>query len=223
MGIFTTKNILCVFLIIFTMSWLSCTQRPTKTRPNRIIDQNSRGAYSTLVEQTALVDVTTFAKPVGCKHNESSEMQKLCEKLLKKLPPIATRTVGTGTFIKHKKKIKVISAAHVCVPEDIPAEIKNKEITLIIKTDITIDVLSQSFSTKGKVEKLDSKNDLCILLLKKEPNVEPVIFATRQPQRGSKVYYAGAPHGMMSDTFLLMFHGTFAGTFAKGLIFSLPC
>jgi len=205
------------------MSWVSCTQRPTKIIPNRIIDQNSQGTYTTLVEQTALVDVTTFAKPVGCKHGESDEMKKLCEKLLEELPPIATRVVGTGTFIRHDKKIKVISAAHVCVPDDIPAEIKNKEITLIIKTEITIDILSQSFSTKGTIEKLDNENDLCLLSLGEEPSVLPVTFATEEPPRGSKIYYAGAPHGMMSDTFLMTFHGTFAGTLQSGLIFSLPC
>jgi hypothetical protein len=85
-------------------------------------------------------------------------------------------------------------------------------------------VSSAHYRSVGIIAKMDTIKDLCLVELENPPkNIVPAEVSTKSIMRGEYVSYAGAPHGMMSDNFMLVFEGIFSGYFNDSFIFSLPC
>jgi len=184
--------------------------------------------YGSLNEQTVFVETAVVAEAAKCINTDakSEEDNEICDMLLKKLPDIHGRYVGTGTFIRHHDKMRVLTAEHVCYPDEVPPTVKKDNITIEVKATTRITVRSRNFESAATIIKKDNKLDLCILEiddLSKPPKVKPAKISRKRPKRGAHVHYAGAPFGMMSDEFLLTFDGIYSGALMENMIFSLPC
>ncbi len=202
--------IICSILFFFT----SCASAP-----------HVKKYYKKLEEQTVFVETIDSAKAVACREEgyEADKTSPLCETLLSELPELHGRYAGTGTFVKHNGKIIVLTAEHVCFPDEVPDEVKRGNVTLQVEKSTKITVSSRDFSSKAKIIKKDAGLDLCILELEKEPKVRVAKIAKRAPARGDMIFYAGAPFGMMSDEFLLTYSGQYSGKLNGSMVFALPC
>ena len=209
------KTILLLIITIFCIFFTSCY-----TGKLRITNY-----YGILSEQTVLVETTDIAEAVGCKEETTGadKVSEICEMLLKNLPDIHGRYAGTGTFIRHHDKMRVLTAEHVCYPNEVPPTVKKGNITIEVKKTSEIIVRSGDFESKATIVKKDNDLDLCILELSDPPQVRPAKVSRKKPKRGAHVHYAGAPFGMMSDSFLLTFDGIYSGTLTENMVFSLPC
>lgn len=181
--------------------------------------------YKIIERQTVLVESITTVKPDTCKNNNAEiKDENVCQKLLKDLPPIRGISLGTGTFIRVDNKIVVLTAEHVCSPDEIPTEVSSEAgITIFTKIEHTIKIKSRFFSGEGKIIKRNRHLDLCLLSLDSQPDVVAAKIAPDEPERGAKIHYAGAPFGTMSSDLLMLFEGRHAGTTDKFLAFAMPC
>ena len=166
-----------------------------------------------------------MASATGCvsKSPELLESEDVCDVILPRLPDIHGRYVGTGTFIKHEGKIRVLTAEHVCYPDEIPDQIDQDGVTITVTKTTNITVRSQQYSSSAKIVKKDKQLDLCILEIEEKIKIKPAKIAKKPPKRGDSVHYAGAPYGMISESFLLAFDGYYSGDYSKAMVFSLPC
>ncbi len=182
--------------------------------------------YSELDQQTVFVHTVETVRPSGCyeKGVPDGVESETCKLLLQNLPELSGRYVGTGTFIKYEKKIHVLTAEHVCNPDEFPATVERGNVVIGVSKTSKITINSRQFETNAKIIKLDPAHDLCLLELEQPPSkIKPAKIARKSPKRGHGVHYAGAPYGMISENFLLTFDGTYAGLLKPGMVFSLPC
>lgn len=181
--------------------------------------------YKKLNDQTVFVETTNIAKAAGCEQKNINFMSEegICGILLQSLPDIHGRYVGTGTFISHQGKIRVLTAEHVCYPNEIPDVVDRDDVIIRVEKSSSIVVRSQNFSSTAKIIKKDKDLDLCILEVEEEIKIKPAKIARKSPERGSYIMYAGAPYGMISEDFLLTFDGTYSGDLDSAMVFSLPC
>jgi hypothetical protein len=180
--------------------------------------------YNLVEKQTVLVEVTNIIKPTRCENKSKlAKKEDLCSKILPELPPIHGSHVGTGTFIRLDGEIVVLTAEHVCTPDDVPEKIDKDDVTVYPTIETKIDIKSRIYTGIGTVLKMSKPLDICVLTLDVQPDVSVPDFSRSPPPRGSKIYYAGAPQGFMSDTALMMFDGRYAGTMDKMLAFAMPC
>ena len=210
------KHLLNITIIVFVgIFFTSCQINKTYVKKY----------YEKLNNETVFVETANVASASGCvsKSQEMSEDGALCEMLLLRLPDIHSRYVGTGTFIKHEGKIRVLTAEHVCYPDEIPDELNQDGVTITVTKTSNITVRSQHYSSSAKIIKKDKNLDLCILEIEEEIKVKPAKIAKKSPKRGEYVHFAGAPYGMISESFLLTFEGTYSGDYSQAMVFSLPC
>ena len=180
--------------------------------------------YKLIETQTVLVEVSTTITPTQCVNKSNlAKKEDLCSKILPDLPPIHGSHVGTGTFIRLNGQIVVLTAEHVCSPDEVPKRLGKDEVDIYPTVETKIDIKSRIYTGIGTVLKMSKPLDVCVLSLDVQPNVSVPNFSRNPPERGSKIYYAGAPQGFMSDTVLMMFDGRYAGTMGKMLAFSMPC
>ena len=179
--------------------------------------------YKSLQEQTVLISNSSTIFPFGCENERESGR---CEDKVGKLPPLNFSLTGTGTFVNFKDKISVLTVAHVCKEHAIPkfVELGLTKVFLSVKTTITLS--SKNYTGEANIEKIDKENDLCILSFDNEKilqKIEIPKIAEVAPERGTKIKYAGAPHGMMSNDFMLTYEGTYAGVGEGSHILAIPC
>ena len=182
---------------------------------------DNKSDYEILAEQTVFIHVAVVAYPVKCE--QKILRPDICEEILKQSLPIYDNSLGSGTYILHKGKIKVLSVEHLCGSNEPLTKIEYKGVTLTVKTETTITVASKGLRANGQIEKVDAKKDLCLIKLDKQPSIILPEIAKKPLKRGDRVHYAGAPVGFASDTFTLSFEGSYSGTYGDDLIFSLPC
>jgi hypothetical protein len=179
--------------------------------------------YSVLERQTVFVENSTVVKAARCAQLGVEDTPD-CKILLESLPDIYSRSTGSGTFINRKGKITVLTVEHVCSGSDVPNLIERGEFMVEVKQEIKLKIASGNFVSFGKVIKADKEKDLCLIELDEQPNNARVAHVSLYPARkGSKVYYAGAPYGMMSNEFMMYFEGNYSGPHEGSDIFSLPC
>tara|TARA_R100000008_G_scaffold82284_1_gene66407 strand:- start:8891 stop:9643 length:753 start_codon:yes stop_codon:yes gene_type:complete len=180
--------------------------------------------YKLVETQTVLVEVTNTITPTRCENKSNfAKKEDLCSKVLPELPPIHGSHVGTGTFIKLNDEIVVLTAEHVCAPDEVPKKVEKDDVVVYPTIETKIEIKSRIYTGVGSVLKMSKPLDICVLSLDVQPNVSVPNFSRKPPERGARIYYAGAPQGFMSDTALMMFDGRYAGTMGKMLAFSMPC
>jgi len=181
--------------------------------------------YKKLNDQTVFVETTDIVKAVGCEQKSADFLmeESICSFLLQNLPDIHGSYIGTGTFISHQGKTRVLTAEHVCYPAEMPDVIDRGDVIIRVERSSSIIVRSQHFSSAAKIVKKSKDLDLCILELEEEIKIKPAKIARKIPKRGSYVVYAGAPYGMISEALLLTFEGTYSGDSISSMVFSLPC
>ena len=181
--------------------------------------------YKKLDEQTVFVETQESASVAACiEDNYLGELPSpLCATLLRELPDLSARYVGTGTFVKYNGKTTVLTAEHVCYPNEVPDEVRRDGVTLTISKTSKVKINSREFTANAKILKKDAALDLCILELDDEPDVRVAKIAKKRPKRADHIFYAGAPYGLMSENFLLTYEGKYSGTLRGAMVFSLPC
>ena len=183
--------------------------------------------YRILDEQTVFVQTTETATAGDC-HEAGllpGEESQACQMILQTLPEVTGRFVGTGTFILYNDKIHVLTAEHVCSPNEFPKSITRDNFIIDVHLTTNIIVNSRNFEATAKVIKEHADHDLCLLELDKYPeDVRLAKVARKKPKRGAEVHYTGAPYGLMSDKFLLAFEGSYSGLINdNAMVFALPC
>lgn len=125
----------------------------------------------------------------------------------------AGSVVGSGTVIKKSMGgMKVLTAAHVCSPEDYSPTIQSFE-----KYGARIDkeiIAMNFFGSVGKfeIEKIDKDVDICVLKTSTIWEFTPTIQVSKsKPKRGQKIYIMGAPHGIFWPGTVLFFDGYYVG------------
>lgn len=200
-----------VFIILLMqVFYISCSSRGLQRQ------------YNNLNEQTVFIGNTVVVKAVRCQER-GIENTPACIELLKNLPDIYESNSGSGTFVKHKGKIKVLTAEHVCHPSNVPKKIEKGNFVVEVSKESSIKIASRNFVSNGKVVKFNEEKDLCLIEIEEQPDVKVAWVALYMPERGSRIHYAGAPYSMMSEKFLLYFEGTYSGSMQENEIFALPC
>jgi len=211
------KNCVSLILLLICLFFTQCGIQGKNIGPTTAI-------YNLVEKQTVLVEVTNTIKPSRCENkSKMAKKEDLCSKILPDLPAINGSHVGTGTFIRLNGGIVVLTAEHVCTPDDVPEKIDKDDVTVYPTIETKIDIKSRIYTGVGTVLKMSKSLDICVLTLDVQPNVSVPDFSRKPPERGSRIYYAGAPQGFMSDTALMMFDGRYAGTSGKMLAFAMPC
>lgn len=207
----TTITIVILLALLFT----SCQIRAPHVK----------GYYNLINEQTVFIETVDVARAAGCteKGLPLGARSEVCEALLASLPDIHGRYVGSGTFIQHEGRIRVLTAEHVCFPDEVPDKVERESVTIYVEKSSEISVASGNFRTKATIIKKDKKLDLCILELSEQPLIRTPRFSLYSPARGDFVFYGGAPYGMISEKFLLTYDGYYSGELGENMIFSLPC
>ena len=125
----------------------------------------------------------------------------------------AGSVVGSGTVIKKSMSgMKVLTAAHVCSPEDYSPTIKSFE-----KYGARIDkkIIAMNFFgsvANFEIEKIDKDIDICVLKTRSIWEFTPTIKISKsKPKRGQKIYIMGAPHGIFWPGTVLFFDGYYVG------------
>lgn len=204
------RTVPVLIILLMQVFYISCGSRGLQRQ------------YNKLNEQTVFVGNTVVIKAVRCQER-GIENTPACIELLKKLPNIYESNSGSGTFIKHKGKIKVLTAEHVCRPDSAPQKIEKDDFVVEVLKESSIKIASQNFVSNGKVVKFNEEKDLCLVELEEQPDVDVAWVALYMPLRGSRIHYAGAPYSMMSEEFLLYFEGTYSGPMQEIEVFALPC
>jgi len=183
------------------------------------------GYYNLVNEQTVFIETVDTAKAAGCVEAGlvKGEASEVCEMLMQSLPDIHGKYVGTGTFIRHEGKIRVLTAEHVCFPDEVPDTVERGTVVIQVEKTTEITVASGKFRAEAKIIKKDKSLDLCILELSEQPLVRTPVFSLYSPKRGDFVFYGGAPYGMISENFMLVYDGYYSGKMHNNMIFSLPC
>ncbi len=204
--------ILTLFLLFFT----SCNPGYSHIKKH----------YDVLNNQTVFVQTVETAGPHACTEAglAEGEESEICGTLMANLPTVTGRYVGTGTFIKYQGSIHVLTAEHVCNPEEFANVLERGNITIHVKRTSEITINSQKFFSHATIIKKNAEHDLCLLRLEEQPaKIKVAKVEKTKTRRGAEVHYAGAPYGMMSEDFLLTFEGSYAGTIKEAMVFSLPC
>ena len=126
-----------------------------------------KGYYNLVNEQTVFIQTVDVAKAAGCTEKGLPEgaSSEMCEMLLSSLPDIHGSYVGSGTFIRHEGKIRVLTAEHVCFPDEVPDKVERGPVTIHVEKSSEISIASGNFRTKATIIKKDKELDLCILEL----------------------------------------------------------
>ena len=111
--------------------------------------------YSKLNDQTVFVETLNTARAASCDQSQTSleENGDMCAELLANLPDIHSTFVGTGTFVKHSGKIRVLTAEHVCHADEIPDTMEQEGVVIKIDKTSSITIKSQLFSSSAKIIK----------------------------------------------------------------------
>ena len=181
--------------------------------------------YDIVNEQTVFIETVDIARAAGCTERGLPDGAKseMCEMIMESLPDIHGKYVGTGTFISHEGKIRVLTAEHVCFPDEVPDKVERGPVTIHVEKSSEISIASGKFRAKAKILRKDKALDLCLLELSDQPLVRTPRFSLYPPMRGDFVFYGGAPYGMISESFLLTYDGHYSGKMNDNMIFALPC
>ena len=199
------KNLLIMVLIcLFSISGvLSCAS---------ISNTNVRKEYPRVdskppFDAFGLVIIETTYKPGECLPSKNIEM---CHEVIKLLPPVKKPSVGSGLLVQGKTKTVFLTAAHVCLPDEIAIyERDGMRIKLEPTNSLKVRVHTGETIT-GNVEKTDVKSDLCAVSLEKS-FAKPVKWAEKAPNKGDKVYALSAPMGINDAEMTLFFSGYYSG------------
>jgi len=176
-----------------------------------------------LRRQTVLVESVRSIHAKECTQNISYGSPRFCDILMDALPPVSSGHTGSGVLIRHRGKIRALTAAHVCEVDAVPETFSYKGITVKVEQRHKIQVSGVSLNNSATITKIDSDLDLCLLEFDSPPEVPPAIIAHHWPKISDRVHYAGAPHGFMSRVYTLIFDGRFAGWYSDKVIFAIPC
>jgi hypothetical protein len=181
--------------------------------------------YDLVNEQTVFIETIDIAKASRCTENGSptGSSSEICNMLMKSLPDIRGEYVGSGTFIRHEGKIRVLTAEHVCFPDEVPDKVEKEVVTIYVSKSSSITIRSGDFKATATIVRKSKELDLCILEISDQPIIRAPSLSLYTPKRGDYVFYGGAPYGMISESFLLTYGGHFSGTQGKNMLFSLPC
>ena len=118
-----------------------------------------KGYYSLINEQTVFIETHDIARAAGCTEDglPLGARSEMCEALLSSLPDIHGRYVGSGTFIRHEGKIRVLTAEHVCFPDEVPDKVEKESVTIYVEKSSEISVASGNFRAKATIIKKDKK------------------------------------------------------------------
>ena len=176
-----------------------------------------------LRRQTVLVESVRSIHAKECTQNISYGSPRFCDILMDALPPVSSGHTGSGVLIRHRGKIRALTAAHVCEVDAVPETFSYKGITVKVEQRHKIQVSGVSLNNSATITKIDSDLDLCLLEFDSPPEVPPAIIAHHWPKISDRVHYAGAPNGFMSRVYTLIFDGRFAGWYSDKVIFAIPC
>lgn len=119
---------------------------------------------------------------------------------------------GSGAIIKSNfMGTRVLTAAHVCSPEEFNHELKN----ISIFSKINKEILAISYYGvvgEFKIDKIDLEQDVCILKSKDFwPFVPTLKISKKAPSNGDKIQLLGAPRGLFWPGTVLFFDGYYVG------------
>tara|TARA_Y100000310_G_C20521094_1_gene733720 strand:+ start:261 stop:1028 length:768 start_codon:yes stop_codon:yes gene_type:complete len=176
-----------------------------------------------LRRQTVLVTSVRSIHVKECTQNIGYGTLSFCGKLMVSFPPVSSGHTGSGVLVRHRGKIRALTAAHVCEVDAIPETFSHKGITVKVEQRHKIQVSGVALNNTATITKIDSDLDLCLLEFDSPPEVPPAIIAHHWPKISDRVHYAGAPNGFMSIAYTLIFDGRFAGWYFDKVIFAIPC
>jgi hypothetical protein len=176
---------------------------------------------NTDVDQAVFVEVMQIAMVESCE--QADGIPPVCQKLMAQLPPAVGHSIGSGTVVLHDRKLKVLTAGHVCIAEKVPETYTHRGVTIKVRSWSQVSVASKNYRSNGTVEKVSKEDDLCLIGLETIPKVEPARIAKSLPAMHDVVSYVGAPSGMMSDSFALKYDGRFSGNHFGSPVFAMPC
>ncbi len=138
------KSLLTVFIVAtIAVLFISCQIRTSYVK----------SYYGLVNEQTVLVETVDIAKATRCTEKGLPEdtTGEICNMLMKSLPDIYGKYVGSGTFIRHKGKIRVLTAEHVCFPDEAPDKVEKGAITIYVSKSSSITVRSGKFKAEATI------------------------------------------------------------------------
>ncbi len=173
------------------------------------------------IDSFAHIMIVKEITPVACKPSQKNI--KDCQKLIKKLPVVTSRSTGSGMLMSHNNKRFVITAAHVCLTPDIEeTTYQGSVIELASKNKIVITFPGGAkFITR--VAFIDTEEDVCLLhppIESKSP--KPVYLSPKPPERGDRVYNIAAPLGIFDDNLTLVFEGIYSGSTNNMHYYTVP-
>ena len=201
-----------LFVISGFISCISVTAGPIRAHTKRIDVKPPVDAF-------AFIIITNKVEPDICL--ESPDKKK-CLKIIKKLPTIVNRGIGSGLLVKAKNQAIVLTAAHVCQNSKLPEVYESKGIKIKLRRTSTIQIrTSKGHIISSKIIKIDNKSDLCALA----PEViyaEPVEWSNKPPEVGDEVFSISAPAGINAPTMNLIFRGFYSGHIQKMHHYTIP-
>tara|TARA_R100000008_G_C3573555_1_gene163753 strand:+ start:998 stop:1720 length:723 start_codon:yes stop_codon:yes gene_type:complete len=131
-----------------------------------------------------------------------------------KCPEDQVLATGTGAVVLHNNEKHVLTAAHICVQEDLS---KEKNIKFYFKA---IDQYDKTYIIE--VVNYDVKSDVC--LLKSNHHLEPpfIPLSFKSLEYGEKVYNLAAPVGVIEKDMVPVFEGRYFGESGGAAYFSIP-
>jgi len=155
----------------------------------------------------------------GCETNSETKKEE-CKKAV-------MRAVSSGSWIAHSEVDNsisyVLTAGHSCKStHKPPAVVSGVKVTHLGQRFQIVDY--NGFKHVGKVMAIDTRFDVCLLLVENVYIRPPVLRVAKEaPLIGELIYNMAAPHGIISPRMILSFDGYFSGYSPEGYaIYSIP-
>lgn len=124
--------------------------------------------------------------------------------------------MGSGVILSSSpEESLVLSAAHVCFPDNTPSTFwKHTFIYIDVTTHYGVDYITS-------IKAIDFINDICILSIKDNLHND-VKISLVEPLIGDEVWTSGYPLGVWSNQFAPTFHGFYAGNMENDAVYTIP-
>ena len=136
-------------------------------------------------------------------------------------------STSSGAFISKSKKDPTksffLTAGHSCRKPELPRNIDGISLSIISSQIFVVDENMRKMD--AKVVKIDSKNDLCVLLVDTigNNNIRYLDISTSPPARGERIYNMAAPYGYFGKKTVLLYEGFYVGRPSENeAIFTIP-
>lgn len=193
------------FLIIFYLFGCEPSYKNIKNE-NKVF-------YKKVYKHFVFIKVKQSFEATDCKITSNNKVED-CLSLIKNAPKFYVIYNGSGGLIKNNGQAKILTAGHVCsTKQENEQTITKNNLTIKVKYKNEISAYQHDGNEiKVKIDKIDYKNDLCLLNIYDEDLYNNgVELSTTEPKIGEDYYAVSAPLGMFSNNLAPIFTGIFSG------------